>query len=315
MRAASANAAPAWSCVYFQSVGRGRTAAVLFALLAASCGDAGESDTTLVNTAGSEVVATTPAVTQQTTTTTVTPTTASELARPPLLIVTSGEASIRLNPWSYCWEAAGVGTCADGIPSEALPVLSVTEPMTFAWLGGEGQFRVSSNLDGSCPQRSVTVAQLEPFVPFDCDVLDITGIGRQGDAIYRLGIESTIAAGVPGPEVSWSFTPSDVPPTAGVLPEVAIVNFDGEITQVSGIFSIVWEDFVLEAPVRSESYDGGTLLWPDINFGDTPVPDRFNMLYDVEINGTQYLIGGVIWPDDFSAAGAQGPIGSLIPAD
>lgn len=237
-------------------------------------------------------------------------------SRPPALIVHAGDESARLRAWSYCWSDGNVAVCADGVPPQEPRTLIVDEPITFEWPVSGATLQISSAFDGSCPQRRVSISLTDPFVPFDCDVLDITAIAAPGDASYRIRIETSLeAAVIPGPELSWAFVLSDVEPLAGAVPEVSISNFDGEITTVEGVFSLIWQDFVLELPVMWENFDEGTLLWADINFGETDVPPQFLMIYNVEINGTEYSIGSVTWPDDFSPGTPQGPVGSLIPAD
>lgn len=55
--------------------------------------------------------------------------------RPPDLVVSSGERELTLTPYSYCWSRRSglesLHVCADGVPQEPLPSLSLDAGETF----------------------------------------------------------------------------------------------------------------------------------------------------------------------------------------
>ncbi|MGA9597725.1 MAG: hypothetical protein WBV06_16335 [Acidimicrobiia bacterium] len=146
---------------------------------------------------------------------TATSTTASSRGteRPPDLRVEAGTTVLSLHPYSYCWTVEQKGVCADGIPQEPLPAVT---------LNGDSELTVEFPLDWQLtaslssagrPCDGVMVidadphgSPLGPIGPAGTYRVDVFGRGDGGDAGWAFELVSSEDRPAPSPfwQVFWS---------------------------------------------------------------------------------------------------------------
>lgn len=113
---------------------------------------------------------------------------------PPLLVVSEG-ASVELETFGYCWSGGGGSICADGQPSEPLPVFPADQPLRLSFPIAGWEFSASALSICESGSWSLTaIGDTEWLLEADGvagrNELMIFGRGPQGDAAYALAFES-----------------------------------------------------------------------------------------------------------------------------
>jgi hypothetical protein len=111
------------------------------------------------------------------------------------MVVTSGNVSLELQPYTVCWSTATSGYCADGIPPDPLPSLGeIREDVEISWPFAGWEFvasiqkndadAVDVELVEQAGQRVIEVDDLDGIYS-----ISLSGFGPQGDVHYRFSVE------------------------------------------------------------------------------------------------------------------------------
>lgn len=232
---------------------------------------------------------------------------------PPLFHVLTDDGQVDLRPWTICF----TGGCADGMPSDAPPLIGSPDALVFGfdvpgWTFDSVTFR-EHGTRGGCG-RSVTVAaettgertfRVVPAGPAgDWDV-DVFGRGPGGDAVttvrWRTPVDGTF------PEVATG--------TAAVLAdhdgrldsygvELSVADLDRRHSRASAsirVTSATGGSVVLPLRAPEDCYDEGALFFrasDDVGRRATTIGEG---PFDYEVRlvlGTTTYVGRARWPDD-----------------
>jgi hypothetical protein len=115
------------------------------------------------------------------------------------MVVTSGNVSLELQPYTVCWSTATSGYCADGIPPDPLPSLGeIREDVEISWPFAGWEF-VASIAQAGGDAVEVVLAERPGVWAIEIDDLEgnyevaLSGFGPQGDVHYRFSIEVLVA--------------------------------------------------------------------------------------------------------------------------
>jgi len=278
------------------------------ALLVASCGggsitvdDAGGTGRPDVTATGT-VVATSTSVP-----------TSTDGNRPPDLRVTGGDRELVLSPFSYCWSAGGTGVCADGLPPDPLPSLSLVDSALSVSLPIDWTLQATvSPSGGACDD--VSIIDVDPGgAPFDVPGsagtyrLDLFGRGDRGDGAWAF----QVATGADAPDVPryvqafWYPAGGELPPDA---PFSVVVGNLAErpggfaasvtVTPSSGATGA----FDLHADTPPDCWSSSLRLDAPEDFTERVSeigPPPYEFAVTVDIDGTTVSSESLTWPDDF----------------
>jgi len=257
---------------------------------------------------------------EESTGTSVPPTTMSEspsgLERPPDLRVTGDGTELLLSPYSYCWFVEGQGVCADGVPQEPLPTmtlddtseLSVQFPLDWqlwATLLTGGEYCSGAMVIDADPQGS----PLETLGPVDTYRVEVFGRGQNGDAAWAFELVTSKDRSSPPPYLQAFWFPSDRDLEADTPFYALVGNIHAQPTEVSATAVIEASNGESEEFVLSVGDGGG--CWASniglegpaqftarvLDLGPPPYAAILTVTIDEQtITGTPLL-----WPDGFPA--------------
>jgi hypothetical protein len=242
----------------------------------------------------------------------------TEADRPPDLVVTAGDEQVTLNSYSYCWSkregASSLNVCADGVPGEPLPILTLTEGLVLSaqfplpWVI-TALFRPNNDECGASSRIEIDINGDPIAVPGPTGSyrVEFFGRGAEGDGSWALELTTTEPGTIapPSAQVFWSPAATELDPDTSF--SAFISNLFGRPPSVSADIAVTAgngtaADFPL-IPAISSGCDG------EIGFDGDPTltgsivdlgPPPYEITITADIGGTVVTSDPVVWPDDFA---------------
>jgi len=240
----------------------------------------------------------------------------SGLERPPDLRVRADGIELLLSPYSYCWFVEGQGVCADGVPQEPLPTLTLDDSselsvwfpldwQLWATLLAGGEYCNGAMVIDADPQGS----PLETLGPAGTYRVEVFGRGQHGDAAWAFKLVTSKDRSSPPPYVQVFWFPSDRDLEADTPFYAQVGNILAQPTEVSATVVVEASNGESEEFVLSVIDDGG--CWAS-NIGlEGPAqftaqvlglgPPPYAAILTVTIDGRTITGTPLLWPDDFPA--------------
>ena len=242
----------------------------------------------------------------------------TEADRPPDLVVIAGDEQVTLSPYGYCWSrrdgATTLNVCADGVPEEPLPSLTLTGGSELStrfplpWVI-TALFRPNNDRCDASSRIEVDIKGAPISVPGPVGTyrVEFFGRGAEGDGSWAFELTTTEPGPIAPPtaQIFWSPAAAELDPSASFSAFVGNVfgqqpSISAEITVVAGNGATA--DFPLVPAVTSGcdgeiGFDGHPALSTDIvDLGPAP----YTVTVTASIDGGSVISDPLVWPDDFS---------------
>lgn len=234
--------------------------------------------------------------------------------QPPDLVVTAGDDQLVLGPLSYCWSSGGEGVCADGVPPDPLPFLTVdmgedlTVEFPLDWQlqatlapGGnycEGSFTL--DIDGSGPS-------VEALGPAGTYRVDVFGRGEQGDGAWAFELTTTEDRPSPSLYVQVLWYPSGRDLDSEAPFSAYVGNLTSKPSDVSAVATVTSlngssQDFELVGGVDENCWSSTVGFEQPTNLTSQVLelgPAPYDVEITVNVDDELILTPVITWPEDF----------------
>lgn len=284
----------------------GRLASMFTAMVAliTACGGGPEIDATLV-----------PPSSPATTSPPATTTDPVDSIHPPDLVIEAGAESLSLQPWTYCWTENSQFVCADGMPPDPLPSLTLAPGDDLSF-----RFPLDWHLQGTLHQGDDMCSAawevdiiadgtpVEDLGPAGTYRFEVAGQGIGGDGFWTFELMSEADRPRPGP-----FVVVDWQPGAGALdPEYLLGASVGNLTavpdSVSGMVRVTAGEGqtgtteLIPAAIEPDCWNSRIRLEAPATFtGDVVAlgPPPYEITIELEVDDVTLTSETFTWPLDW----------------
>lgn len=234
--------------------------------------------------------------------------------RPPDLVVAAGDDQLVLSPFAYCWSSVGQSVCADGVPPDPLPSLTVDrgEDLTVEF-PLEWQLQVTLLAGGDYCESSFTVdidansSPVEASGPAGTHRVEIFGQGEQGDGAWAFELTTTEDQPVPPQFVQVLWYPSGRALDPGASFSAQVGNLTTKPEDVSAVATVTSSDggsgeFELVGNVDDNCWGSNVgFVGPDnltaqvLELGPAP----YDVMMTFSVDDQEIMSPAFTWPDDF----------------
>lgn len=232
---------------------------------------------------------------------------------PPPVTVTAGDATLTLDPWTWCWD----GTCADGFePEDPDSLGTVTGPVAIGFPHDDWEFQARHlhpddmcRLDLTPPLESAgddewTLPATGPPGGYEVEVF---GRGPQGDVVVTFAVDRADEGELPPAEAFLDML-SD-PDGTPELPGPTVVSVSGlpETPESASAMVTVTASDGQRTEVDLAEADPGCLSWGTVSLTDGQEvrrearswlgPEPYAIVVDLTLYGTTHR-AQTEWPDD-----------------